>query len=141
VWGEVHDENDCGVGGIAGHAGLFGSAMSVARLGQAWLEGGGVFGLSESLVRESTREQAVSAGERRGLGWMLKSRENSSAGDAFSADSFGHTGFTGTSLWIDPHARLVVALMTNSVYVGREHMQTHPLRRAVNTILAEGLRA
>jgi len=141
VWGEVHDENACGVGGIAGHAGLFGSAMSVARLGQAWLDGCGVFGLSESLVRESTREQAVTDGERRGLGWMLKSHENSSAGDAFSPDSFGHTGFTGTSLWIDPHARLVVALMTNSVYVGRAHMQTHPLRRTVNTILAEGLRA
>lgn len=141
VWGEVHDENACGVGGVAGHAGLFASAMSVAQFGQAWLEGGKAFNLSSQVVEAAVKEHAASAGERRGLGWMLKSAENSSAGDAFSDESYGHTGFTGTSLWIDPKARLVVALLTNSVYVGREHMQTHTLRRAVHTALAEGLNA
>lgn len=132
VWGEVHDENACGVGGVAGHAGLFSTALDVARFGQAWLEGS--IGIDLEIRKEAVSQQAVTEGERRGLGWMLKSYENSSAGEKFSPDSFGHTGFTGTSLWIEPRARLVVALMTNAVYEGRATMQTHPFRRAINTL-------
>jgi CubicO group peptidase (beta-lactamase class C family) len=136
-WGEVHDENACGVGGVAGHAGLFANALDVAKLGQAWLDG--TLAIAPEIAREAVSEQAVTGNERRGLGWMLKSVENSSAGDRFSADSFGHTGFTGTSLWVDPEARLVIALLTNGVYEGRALMNPLPFRRAVNSLIAAAL--
>ncbi|MBX3065010.1 MAG: beta-lactamase family protein [Anaerolineae bacterium] len=137
VWGEVHDENACAVGGVAGHAGLFGTAAAVLALGAAWQHQPEIFGISREIAAEATREQANSNAERRGLGWMLKSEVGSSAGERFSMTSFGHTGFTGTSLWIDPQARLVVACLTNSVYVGRKVYDTKPFRRAVHTAFAE----
>lgn len=139
VWGEVHDENACGVGGVAGHAGLFAAARDVAALGQAWLAEDTRLNISSDLLREARREQTD--GERRGLGLMLKSPEagESSAGDAFSLASFGHTGFTGTSLWIDPERQLVVAALTNSVYPGRLRPGTFEFRRDVHTLLAAGL--
>jgi CubicO group peptidase (beta-lactamase class C family) len=135
IWGEVHDENACGVGGVAGHAGLFGTAQGMAAFGQWWL---GQLE-SELWAADAVREYVVSGNERRGLGWMLKSPANASAGDLFSTDSFGHTGFTGTSLWVDPHAQTVVALLTNSVYGGREKGGTHEFRRAVHHEVAESL--
>jgi len=137
AWGEVHDENACGVGGIAGHAGLFATAGDVARFGQAWLERDLRLRVDASLMDEAVSQQAESSGERRGLGWMLKGREGSSAGDRLSAQSFGHTGFTGTSLWIDPERALVVALLTNRVYAGRAKEGIHAFRRAVHDVLAE----
>jgi CubicO group peptidase (beta-lactamase class C family) len=139
AWGEVHDENACGLGGVAGHAGLFGAVVDVAAFGQAWLAGAEVFGLPPELVAQAITEQAVTGLERRGLGWMLKSAQGSSAGQYFSPQSFGHTGFTGTSLWIDPQAQLVVALLTNSVYPGRLMPGTVELRRAVHDALWQGL--
>lgn len=136
VWGEVHDENACGVGGVAGHAGLFGTARDVAALGQAWLENDPRLGIRAALMDEAKRQQAQTGDTRRGLGWVLKAEADSSAGDLFSLSSYGHTGFTGTSLWIDPEKALVVALLTNSVYPGREREGTHQFRRALHTILA-----
>ncbi len=137
AWGEVHDENACGVGGIAGHAGLFANAGDVARLGQAWLERDPRLKIDPALMDEATHQQAESDGERRGLGWMLPSLVGSSAGDRLSRDSFGHTGFTGTSLWIDPTRALVVATLTNRVYPGRWHEGIQDFRRAVHDTLAE----
>ncbi|MBI5669246.1 MAG: beta-lactamase family protein [Chloroflexi bacterium] len=139
VWGEVHDENACGVGGVAGHAGLFAAARDVAALGQAWLTEDTRLSIKPELLREARQEQTN--GERRGLGWVLKSPEagESSAGDVFSLSSFGHTGFTGTSLWIDPERQLVVAALTNSVHPGRLRPGTFEFRRDVHTLLAEGL--
>ena len=134
VWGEVHDENACGLGGVAGHAGLFGSASSVARFGLAWLTQQ-TLQISPSLWQQAITEQVKDGPERRGLGWMLRSEENSSAGDLMSMESFGHTGFTGTSLWIDPTRELVVALLTNRVYWGRDPAGIHRLRRAVHDAL------
>lgn len=139
VWGEVHDENACGVGGVAGHAGLFAPARTVAALGQAWLNGAAIFGIAPALAADAIRQHAETDGMRRGLGFMLKAVENASAGDQFSLDTFGHTGFTGTSLWIDPHADLVVALMTNSVYPGRLRPGTHLFRRAAHDAIYEAL--
>jgi len=137
-WGEVHDENACGVGGVAGHAGLFGTAADVARFGQFWLEADPRLGITPELIAESKREHAETDGMRRGLGWMLKAPEGASAGDLFSAASYGHTGFTGTSLWIDPQRKLVVACFTNRVYPGREDVEgIHAFRRAVHDLLAE----
>ena len=119
LWGEVHDENAACLAGVAGHAGLFASAADVAKLGQSFLETS-ERPLPDSLKREMTREQAWMGAERRGLGWKLQTPTQSPVGQAFSSRSFGHTGFTGTSLWVDPDRELVVALLTNRVYDGRD---------------------
>jgi CubicO group peptidase (beta-lactamase class C family) len=139
AWGEVHDENACGVGGVAGHAGLFAHALDVARLGEAWRARDPRLGIDPALMDEATRQHADTDDERRGLGWALKSHVGSSAGDRFSPASYGHTGFTGTSLWIEPGRELVVALLTNRVYPGRWKEGIHEFRRAVHTILSEKL--
>jgi len=135
-WGEVHDENACGLGGVAGHAGLFAAARDVAALGAAWLEADPRLGIAPDLVREATRQHAASDSVRRGLGWLLKSDDDSSAGALFSPASFGHTGFTGTSLWIDPERRLVVACLTNRVYRGRHFTGILAFRRALHDAIA-----
>lgn len=138
-WGEVHDENACGAGGVAGHAGLFGTARDVAALGQAWLDGDPRLGVTPEVRREAVREHAETDGMRRGLGWMLKARADASCGDRFSADSYGHTGFTGTSLWIDPVRRLVVACLTNRVYPGRDKPGIHTFRRAIHDAICDAI--
>lgn len=134
-WGEVHDENACGLGGVAGHAGLFATAADVARFGRAWLQRDPALNIAPDLMDEATHEQRRN-GFRFGLGWMLKALENSSAGDRFSLDSYGHTGFTGTSLWIEPQRRLVVACLTNRVYPGRWKEGILDFRRAVHDVIA-----
>ena len=136
-WGEVHDENACGVGGVAGHAGLFGTARDVAALGQAWLSGDPRLGIAPELRAEAIREQARSGAVRRGLGWALKAEADASCGDRFGAATFGHTGFTGTSLWVDPQRALVVAALTNRVYYGRDAAGIRAFRRALHDRLAE----
>ncbi len=136
AWGEVHDENACGLGGVAGHAGLFATAQDVARFGQAWLEGDERLAIGPNLRRAATSEQA--RGQfRLGLGWMLKAESDSSAGDRYSAHSYGHTGFTGTSLWIDPERELVSAVLTNRVYHGRQDAGIHAFRRALHDLIVE----
>lgn len=138
-WGEVHDENASGVGGVAGHAGLFGTARDVAAFGQAWLDHDSRLGVNTTLMVPAVCEQERTGLLRRGLGWMIKSPEDASAGDCFSQNSYGHTGFTGTSLWIDPERRLVVAVMTNRVYPGREQPGIHAFRRAVHDVFAKAV--
>ena len=140
AWGEVHDENACGVGGIAGHAGLFATAADVARFGQAWLSGDDRLRISPELRRIATAQQA-SGQFRLGLGWMLKADEDSSAGDLYSATSFGHTGFTGTSLWIDPQRDLVSAVLTNRVYHGRHEEGIHAFRRSIHDLIIKSVEA
>ncbi len=135
AWGEVHDENCCGLGGIAGHAGLFATAKDVARFGQAWLTGDPRLRIGAELRQAATSEQ-ISGQYRLGLGWMLKAEADSSAGDVYSADSYGHTGFTGTSLWIDPQRQLVSAILTNRVYYGRQAEGIHAFRRALHDFIA-----
>ncbi len=132
-WGEVHDENAASLGGIAGHAGLFGPAGEVARFGLQWLravQGRAADWLPTEIARQAVQSQA----DGRGLGWVLKTPPPaySSAGALFSPQSFGHTGFTGTSLWIDPRRELVVALLTNRVYYGRDPQAITALRPAVH---------
>lgn len=138
VWGEVHDENACGMGGVTGHAGLFSTAFEVALFGNIWLNHAQtMLHIDAEIAGASVELQAQTGAEVRGLGWMLKSLEESSAGDKFSMHSYGHTGFTGTSLWIDPKEKLVVAMLTNRVYNGRDRMGIRPLRRAVHDIIAD----
>ena len=138
AWGEVHDENACGVGGIAGHAGLFATALDVARFGQAWLAGDERLGIGADLRAEATRLQ-VAGQYRMGLGWMLKADSDSSAGDLYGGSAYGHTGFTGTSLWIDPERQLVSAALTNRVYHGRHDEGIHAFRRAIHDLIVESV--
>ena len=138
AWGEVHDENACGVGGIAGHAGLFATALDVARFGQAWLAGDARLGIGAELRAEATRLQ-VDGQYRMGLGWMLKADSDSSAGGLYGGSAYGHTGFTGTSLWIDPERQLVSAVLTNRVYHGRHDEGIHAFRRAIHDLIVESV--
>lgn len=138
VWGEVHDENACGVGGVAGHAGLFAAVNDVLHLGITWLNQT-TLPISDALWQAARTEQAVTGMERRGLGWMLRSAQSSIAGDLMSMDTFGHTGFTGTSLLIDPVHEVVVALLTNRVYAGRDVIGHRELRRQVHDCIMETL--
>ena len=132
--GEVHDENTHALGGIAPHAGLFGTARDVAVFGQAILNGG-VYGerrlAGAGTVALFTRRAELVPGSSRALGWDTPSHP-SSAGRYFSARSFGHTGFTGTSLWIDPELELIVVLLTNRVHPTRDNIAIRKLRPAIH---------
>ncbi|MEZ4708984.1 MAG: serine hydrolase [Caldilineaceae bacterium] len=137
--GEVHDENAGGLGGVAGHAGLFGTAADLSRLGRLYLRGGEGL-ISAELITECRREQIRSPeGDRRGLGWMLRSEPNPSCSRLFSMASFGHTGYTGTSLWCDPERDLTVVLLTNRVYYGRHPQPIAQLRPAVHEAIVHEL--
>ncbi len=114
--GEVHDENAFAVGGISGHAGLFGTAADVAAIARVFRDGAVIGNDLAALARtEHVKEKNV----RRGLGLALRAPEGPMVGRHFSVDAYGHTGFTGTSLWIDPQLDLTVVLLTNRVYFGR----------------------
>jgi CubicO group peptidase (beta-lactamase class C family) len=129
VRGEVHDENCHALGGISGHAGLFGSARAVATFGRAYLDaylGRGEF-LPKPLVEEALRARP---GGTHVLGWDRKSGADSAAGRRASAETFGHLGFTGTSIWCDPVRDLVVVLLTNRVCPSRANVKIKGFRPA-----------
>jgi CubicO group peptidase (beta-lactamase class C family) len=131
VQGRVHDEKAHLMHGIAGHAGLFGSAAAVARLTEVYLaaaSGRDTSVLPPALAREAIACAADDPVLRRGLGWALKTSDENSCGANFGSHSFGHTGFTGTSVWADPQRDLQAVLLTNAVYFGRE--DSRPLRAA-----------
>ena len=138
VHGEAHDENAAALGGIAGHAGLFSTATEVARFGQMFLDSGAPL-LSLATVAEMVRPQVERDQMRRGLGFALWSPDPEASSHPFSQQTFGHTGFTGTSLWIDPQRRLVVALLTNDVYHGRARRGIGGLRLAVHRAIVEAV--
>lgn len=119
VVAEVHDENAARLGGIAGHAGLFSTAGDLARFGQSFI-GHRTPLLTPATIAEMTRLQSQDGNVRRGLGFALWSPDPEASGNPFSPTAFGHTGFTGTSLWIDPERKLVVSVLTNRVYYGRD---------------------
>lgn len=140
--GEVHDENAFALGGVAPHAGLFGTAADLARLAQMLLDGGTHEGrrlVSRGTVQLFT-ERAGIPGVSRALGWDTPTDESgrrssiagqpgySSAGSLLSARSFGHTGFTGTSMWMDPQRGLYVILLTNRVHPSRENNHIREVR-------------
>ncbi|NLN26801.1 MAG: beta-lactamase family protein [Firmicutes bacterium] len=123
IVGEVHDENAAGLGGVAGHAGLFSTARDLAIFGQMLLNLGsynGVHVLSPNTVLLMIQNHTFGIGVRRGLGFDLKSSTFSSVGDLMGGGTFGHLGFTGTSIWIDPSNQLVTILLTNRVHPTRD---------------------
>ena len=136
--GEVHDENAGRLDGVAGHAGLFGSATDLATFGQMFLTP------DNPLLRPETQAKITqlhyqSGATRRGLGFALRSDIPGSSGYPFSPQAFGHTGFTSTSLWIDPARDLVVALLTNSVFYGRDKDGILALRVQVHEAITAGI--
>jgi CubicO group peptidase (beta-lactamase class C family) len=140
IRGTVHDENAWKLGGVSGHAGLFSTAPDLARFA-SWLleQGWGRAGrLPPSLVREFTRRQDLVPGSSRALGWDTPS-EGSSAGARLSASAFGHTGFTGTSIWLDPEKELFVILLTNRVHPTRENSRIVRVRPRVADLVVDAL--
>ncbi|MGE0406033.1 MAG: exo-beta-N-acetylmuramidase NamZ domain-containing protein [Candidatus Korobacteraceae bacterium] len=116
--GTVHDPTARRMGGVGGHAGVFSTADDLARFAQAMLNGGGGALSSLTVEKMTTPQQPVSARELRGLGWDIDTPYSSPRGELFPVGSFGHTGFTGTSMWMDPVTRSYVILLTNAVHLG-----------------------
>jgi uncharacterized protein YbbC (DUF1343 family)/CubicO group peptidase (beta-lactamase class C family) len=118
--GEVHDPTSYRMKGLAGHAGLFSTADDLAVYCQMILSGGqyrGVRILGPLMVAEMTRPRLVSEnGWTRGIGWDINTSFSTNRGDGFPLGSFGHTGFTGTSLWIDPASKMFVVFLSNRVH-------------------------
>lgn len=141
VWlrGEVHDPTSYRMNGVAGHAGLFSTANDLAIYCQMILNGGtygGVRILSPLTVAEMTRPRVVSAsGGTRGLGWDMNTSFSTNRGDLFPLGSFGHTGFTGTSIWIDPASEMFLIFLSNRVHPDGKG-DVGPLRGRVATLVA-----
>ncbi|HEX6645230.1 MAG TPA: serine hydrolase domain-containing protein [Gemmatimonadales bacterium] len=143
VHGEVHDENAARLDGVAGHAGLFSSARDLLVFGD-WLLAARAgrdsvsVPLDPGVVRLFTTRQYVPRESSRALGWDTPSGL-SSGGTRISPSSFGHTGFTGTSIWIDPDRELVIVLLSNRVHPTRENARWTPVRRNVADRVVAGL--
>ena len=116
LWGVVHDPTARRMGGVAGHAGLFGTGDDLAKFAQTLLDGGDGILSSEAVTKMTSPQTPPSASVLRGFGWDIDSPFSSSRGDLFPVGSFGHTGFTGTSMWIDPTTHAYVILLTNAVH-------------------------
>lgn len=157
VWGRVHDENADAMGGVAGHAGLFSTAVDLSVFARTMLNGGtapacrpgAVVGEPcpaprpspvrvvepEVLEEFTTRHDQTSS---RALGWDTPS-EGSSGGDYITEEAFGHTGYTGTSIWMDPELDLWMVLLTNRVHPTRDNRKHVPLRRAVHDAAVQAI--
>ena len=141
--GRVHDPTARRMGGVAGHAGLFSTARDLARFCAMLLGGGALDGVRllapltvDRMTRVSTPPHLA---DRRGLGWDIDSRYSSNRGDLFPIGSYGHTGFTGTSLWIDPASETFVVFLSNRVHPSGGGNVT-ALRGQVATVVASALR-
>ena len=131
--GEVHDERAYMLNGVAGHAGLFSTAPDLAKFLQMILQKGNFNGkqyIKPETVEMFTKKQSEQSS--RGLGWDTKSPEGSSAGKYFSLLSYGHTGYTGTSVWTDPLLNTFVILLTNRVYPTRKNNKLSQVRPLIH---------
>jgi CubicO group peptidase (beta-lactamase class C family) len=137
IEGEVNDENAYVMGGVSGHAGLFAPAIDVARFAECMLHGGTPI-FQPATVELFTLREASPAGTSRALGWDTPSAPSSS-GKYFSPRSFGHLGYTGTSLWIDPERQLSVTLLTNRTWPDRSSQQIKVVRPLIHDAIVEAL--
>ncbi len=132
IQGEVHDENCFALGGVAGHAGLFAPALDLLRFGEAMLaplrHGAGETLFQAETVRLFTARAELPAGSSRALGWDTPSGSPPSAGTLISPWAFGHLGYTGTSLWVDPARDCAVVLLCNRTFPTRENRRIQELR-------------
>jgi CubicO group peptidase (beta-lactamase class C family) len=129
VTGEVHDENAVVLGGVGGHAGLFAPLADMERLGRS-LAGGARELLSPGAFAQMTTVQTEGLGERRCLAWQGQNAAASPVGRSFGPGAYGHTGFTGTSLWVDPATGRYAVLLTNRVHPTRAGDGITGVRRA-----------
>lgn len=149
IRGEVHDENAAHLGGVSGHAGLFSTGPDLARFAVWMLDGwhgrtgrAGLAPLPAALVREFTRRQPGPEGSTRALGWDTPTPGGGiSSGSRLSPSAFGHTGFTGTSIWIDPELDLFIILLTNRVHPTRDNRALLPIRGHVADLVVQALGA
>ena len=137
VEGEVNDENAYVMGGVSGHAGLFAPAIDIARFAECMLRGGTPI-LQPATIELFTRRETSPAGSSRALGWYTPSPPSSS-GKHFSSRSFGHLGYTGTSLWIDPERQLSVTLLTNRTWPDRTSQEIKIVRPLIHDAVVEAL--
>jgi CubicO group peptidase (beta-lactamase class C family) len=139
IQGEVYDENASILGGVAPHAGLFASAEDVATFAHTMLSGGSPI-LRPETVALFTRRESAPAGTSRALGWDTPSAPSQS-GKYFSANSFGHLGYTGTSLWIDPDRQLSITLLTNRTWPDSENRAIKEIRPKFHDAVIESLQS
>ncbi len=140
IWGEVHDSNAYAMGGVSGHAGVFGTADDLVAYARMWLAGGrGPHGAitPPNLVRAATTPQVPGMGPR-GLGWALTG-PHGWWGEALSPAAFGHTGFTGTALAVDPEHDLAIVLLANAIHLGRDRTEILTLRPQIAAAAALAL--
>jgi beta-glucosidase-like glycosyl hydrolase/CubicO group peptidase (beta-lactamase class C family) len=138
--GKVHDETASLMKGVAGHAGLFSTSQDLGKflftfLNDGFYNGGQVF--NYFTIEDWTSRQGKQSS--RGLGWDTKSEKGSSAGNKFSKNSFGHTGFTGTSVWVDKDRDLFVVLLTNRVYPTRENRKIIKFRPKLHDAIIDAV--
>jgi CubicO group peptidase (beta-lactamase class C family) len=132
------DGNARGLGGAAGNAGLFGTAAAVARLAAEYLPGGGVL-LTAEEAAFATACRTEGLEQARGLGWQLAASPGCSAGPSLAAEAFGHTGFSGVSVWVDPSSRAALVLLGNRLHPGGRTADLHPMRRRYHTLAIDAL--
>jgi CubicO group peptidase (beta-lactamase class C family) len=135
--GEVQDENASVLGGVAGHAGLFSTAEDLALFAYAMLNGGRPI-LRSSTVELFSRRESAPAGTSRALGWDTPSAPSQS-GKCFSSRAFGHLGYTGTSLWIDPERQLSIVLLTNRTWPDCQNQAIKQVRPAFHDAVIDAL--
>jgi len=137
IQGEVQDENTSVMGGVAGHAGVFSTAEDVARFAHCMLNGGSPILRRETISLFTERESAP-AGTSRALGWDTPSTPSQS-GKYFSPRSFGHLGYTGTSLWVDPEKQVSITLLTNRTWPDCANQKIKQVRPQIHDALMEAL--
>ena len=141
--GVVHDPTARRMGGVAGHAGIFSTADDLAIFAQALLDGGRGILTSATVAKMTAPQQPVNGTVLRGFGWDIDSPWSSNRGELFPVGSYGHTGFTGTSLWIDPTTRTYIVLLTNAVHMKmgppKERGSAASLRTKIATAVAAAL--
>ena len=141
--GKVHDPRARALGGVAGHAGLFGTADDLAVYAQTLLDGGlapnGHRLLGPRTVRAMTDPGTTPAGQKRGLGWDIDTPHSAPRGALFGPGGYGHTGFTGTSLWVDPETSTFVIVLTSRLHPDGKAPAPTALRYEVATIVASAV--
>jgi uncharacterized protein YbbC (DUF1343 family) len=137
--GVVDDPTARRMGGVAGHAGLFSTADDLARFAQAMLERDGSVLSAVSIEKMTTPQQPVNSTVLRGLGWDIDSPFSTNRGELLPVGSFGHTGFSGTSMWIDPVTRTYIILLSNAVHPNGTNTEIVSLRTRVANAVAVGL--
>lgn len=140
--GEVHDENAAALGGVAGHAGLFSTAYDLARFAQMILDNGTLEEtriLSEKAINTMLERQPIPGCHIQALGWWYQREDGEPTLFLPSEHSFGHPGFTGTSIWIDPEYEAAVILLGNAIHPHREGADRDRLRKGFHAIVSEAL--